>query len=114
RMGRFTEASEIALNVLPIAKRNNIVSEYESLLNSLAISYTFQAKYDQALKIHFQALTLREAKTDKDYVGISNSLNNIGLVYFKLKNYTKALEYYDRALALKEETDNNDLERILI
>jgi tetratricopeptide (TPR) repeat protein len=111
-LDRTLEASKILLRALPIAKRNNLKSEYQGILNSLGIAFTFQAKYDEALKVHFETLQLREL--DKDYVGVNHSLNNIGLVYFKLKNYGEALEYYHRALKLREQTNNEDVERILI
>jgi len=113
RLERAKEASETLLSVLPIAKRNGFLNDYKSILNNLGIAYTFQAKYDQALKIHFETLVLREK--DKDNVEIINSLNNIGLVYFKLKNYNEAIAYYAKAIALAKESPHyEDEERILI
>jgi signal transduction histidine kinase len=113
RLDRVKEASEVLLTVLPIARRNKYDRDYKQILNNLALAYTFQAKYDEALKIHFETLVLREADGDK--LEISISLNNIGLVYFKLKNYDKALEYYLKALATRVESgDNEDLDRLKI
>jgi signal transduction histidine kinase len=112
KLERTLEASEILARTLPIARRNNLTTEYQAILSNLGIAYTFQARYDEALKIHFETLQLRER--DKDYVGTNYTLNNIGLVYFKLKNYPKALEFYHRALALRAHTNNEGVERILI
>jgi signal transduction histidine kinase/Tfp pilus assembly protein PilF len=112
RMDRSLEASRELSRVLPIAKRNNIKSEYTAILNNLGIALTFQARYDEALKIHLENLTIRE--TDNDIVGMVNSLNNIGLVYFKLKNYNHALEYYLKALSHRDEVEIFALERVLI
>jgi signal transduction histidine kinase/Tfp pilus assembly protein PilF len=107
-LDRYKEAGEILSMVLPVAKRNHYKSDYKSILNNLGIAYTFEAKYDEALKIHFETLVLREA--DNDHHEMINSLNNIGLVYFKLKNYSKAIEYYEKAYSLGEE--NSGLEQI--
>jgi signal transduction histidine kinase/TolA-binding protein len=113
RLSMNKEAEEILLSSLPIAERNNIRTEYKAMLSNLAIAYTYQAKYDKALDIHFKTLALREA--DKDLEEITLSLNNIGVVYFKLKNYERALEFYQRALELKKRIkDNYDLDRLLI
>lgn len=113
KLDRSKQASEILLKVLPVAKRNDFKEEYKTILNNLAIAYTFQAKYDEALKIHFETLTLREA--DKNTEEITISLNNIGLVYFKLKNYNKALDYYLKALQLEKEIKNfKGIEGLLI
>jgi signal transduction histidine kinase len=113
RLDRSIEAENILLEVLPIAKRNNIRAEYKNILNNLAVAYTVQAKYDKALDMNFQTLMLREQ--DKDIAEINVSLNNIGLVYFKLKNYQKALEYYERALKLLENAPNQYfLDRLLV
>lgn len=113
RNDKPSEAQEILQKALSIAKRHKMRTEFSTILNSLAIAYTIQAKYDKALEIHFQALKMREE--DNDHEEISRSLNNIGLVYFKLKNYEKALEFYERALRLKKEgRDSNFLDHLLV
>jgi signal transduction histidine kinase len=98
RVDRLNEAITELTSILPIAKRNKLLSEQKYILNGLAISYTFLAQYDKALSFHFEALVLRERDGNKEE--IRESLNNIGLVYFKLKNFTKALEFYTHALQL--------------
>lgn len=106
-------AIDVLERMAPIAKRNNLRSDYKIILNGLALAYTIQAEYDKALDIHLQSLILREEDGDKGQISIS--LNNIGFVYFKMKNYEKALDYYYRSLQLKNETnDEYDLDRLLI
>jgi tetratricopeptide (TPR) repeat protein len=113
RNDKLNESIAILLEVLPIAHRNKFIKDEKSILNALAIGYTFLADYDKALDVHFQALQIREREGDKKE--ISYSLNNIGLVYFKLKNYKLALDYYNRSLALRREVgDNYDMERLFI
>ena len=107
------DAIDVLKSLAPIAKRNNLRSDYKIILNGLALAYTIQAEYDKALDIHLQSLILREEDGDKSQISIS--LNNIGFVYFKMKNYEKALDYYYRSLQLKNETnDSYDLDRLLI
>jgi signal transduction histidine kinase len=113
RTDKLSESIQILNSVLPIARRNNIVKEEKSILNALALSYTFIADYDKALEVNFQALVIREREGNKKE--ISFTLNNIGLVYFKLGNHEMALQYYNRALELRlEAKDSYDLDRIFI
>jgi signal transduction histidine kinase len=113
RLAQAKEAEAVLLETLPIAKRNKLRDEYKNLLSNLALAYTVQARYDQALDVNFQTLVLREEDNNKEEITIS--LNNIGLVYFKLKNFEKALEYYNRALELKIEIgDTYFLDRLYI
>ena len=112
RLGRTEEAFEELFLVLPIAKRQGFKEEQELIINLLAIAYTYQANYDQALEYHFQNLVLREEKGD--HADIRSSLNNIGIVYFKLRNYPKALEYYLLALEHDEKVQASDFKDQLL
>jgi signal transduction histidine kinase len=112
RLGRTHEGLDELLFALPIAKRI-VKDELETLINLIAIAYTYQANYDKALEYHFQNLVLREQSGN--HSTIRSSLNNIGIVYFKLKNYPKALEYY--LLALEHDDaikDSNFRDQLLI
>jgi signal transduction histidine kinase/tetratricopeptide (TPR) repeat protein len=112
RLSKAKEAETILLETLPIAKRHDR-AEYKNVLNNLALAYTVQAKYDQALDLNFRTLILREE--DKEEQEMNVSLNNIGFVYFKMKNVKKALEYFDRALALMEKMNEHYfLDRLLV
>ncbi len=113
RLEKAKEAESLLTEVLPVAKRNKLRDEYKNILNNLAVAYSVQAKYDQALEMHFQTLVLREEDNNKEEIAVS--LNNIGFVYFKLINLDKALEYYQRALRLKLEiNDTRFLDRLYI
>jgi signal transduction histidine kinase len=100
RLNREGDAIIEFQKILPVSKRNNFIneyrSEYKSIINSLAVAYSYQANYDKALQLHFECLELREKDGNPDDIGAS--LNNIGLVYYKLNNFEKALEYYKRIL----------------
>jgi Signal transduction histidine kinase len=106
RLERAPDGLDELLFALPIARRNVFTDEVESILNSLAITYTYQANYDKALEYHFQNLVLREA--GGDHAAIRTILNNIGIVYFKLRNYPKALEYYLLAIEHDSQVVNSD------
>ena len=113
RLERFEEAIHVAKDVLQIARRHNNLIEIKLLLNSLAISHTWIAEYDKALKYNFESLVIREAEGNK--ADISITLNNIGLIYYKINDFNKSIEYYSRSLKLKKEVnDLHDLDRLLI
>jgi len=113
RTDRIDEAISLAEYVLKISKRHNINSETKFLLNSLAISYSFKAEYDKALKLNLESLVIREADGNKKEISIT--LNNIGYNYYKLYNYDNAITYYKRSIELKKkEKDSYDLDRGLI
>lgn len=106
RLGRAQEGIDELVYVLPIANRNGYKDQEEFIINSLAITYTYQANYDKALEYHFRNLVLREQRGD--HGAITTSLNNIGIVYFKLRNYPKALEYYLLALEHDNKVENSE------
>lgn len=106
RLNRYPESADLAERVLPIAKRNSLDDEYKILLNTLGLAYTFQAKYDEALKYHFENLELR--KQEGDFKRVFHSLNNIGLLYFKLRNYETALEFYKKALEYRRYVEGDE------
>jgi signal transduction histidine kinase len=113
RLDRTNDAIKEFQRILPIAKRNKFTNEIKFILNSLAVAYTLQAEYDEALNYHFQSLLIRQAEGNS--AEISAAFNNIGLVYFKLKNYHKALEYYEQALKLENTVNNSNFkDRLLI
>jgi len=113
RVGKLDESIENFKRIEPVAKRRNYGDEYKKILNGLAISFTFKANYDEALKYNFKSLLIRESEGNKSEISIA--LNNLGVVYLQLSNYEKALEYFKKSLTLKRETnDNYDLDRLLI
>jgi signal transduction histidine kinase len=112
RLDRPVEAGEVLQRVLPIAQRYKLEEDYEIILSNLGNAFIFQARYDDALRAHFEVLGIREK--NEDWVGVVFSLNNIGLAYFKMKNYDRSLHFYLQALNLKEKTKFDGIERLLI
>jgi signal transduction histidine kinase len=100
RLDRAADAIVEFQEIRPISKRNTsvkeYVKEYESILNALAVSYSYQANYDKALQYHFECLVLLEKEGNLEDIAIT--LNNIGFVYYKLNNFEKALKSYRRIL----------------
>lgn len=112
-LSRYQNAREVSLKALPIAKRHHFKNHLTRILNNLALTYVFQAKYDSALVLNFQALRLLEE--DRNYVGLTVCLQNVGLVYYKLRDYEKALTYYNRSLELKKViNDDYDIEQLMV
>lgn len=113
RLERLEEAIRVANGVLKIARRHNNLTEIKLLLNSLAISHTWIAEYDKALKYNFESLVIRE--TEENKADISIALNNIGLIYYKIGDFNKSIEYYSKSLRLKKDAnDLHDYDRLLI
>ena len=113
RLDRLQESIAILTEILPIARRNQLIEEQKKILNGLAVGHTFKAEYDKALEYNFASLILREREGNK--AEISVSLNNIGLVYFKLHNYEGALKYYNQSLELKKQVrDSVDLHMLYL
>jgi hypothetical protein len=76
RLTRHREAGVVLTKVLSISQRNQFASEVKIILNSLAISYTEMAQFENALIYHFESLKLRELGGNAAEISIS--LNNIG------------------------------------
>ncbi|HEY8513659.1 MAG TPA: tetratricopeptide repeat-containing sensor histidine kinase [Cyclobacteriaceae bacterium] len=99
--------------VLGVARRNQYIDQLKFLLNGLALAYTYQANYDNALEYHFQSLVIREAEGNPREISIT--YNNIGLVYYKLRDFQQALDYFLRSLEIKREAnDYYDIDYCLI
>ncbi len=113
RLAKENEAVTNLKKIYGIAKRNNYIEELSKILNLLAVSYTFTANYDEALKANFEALTVNEKRNSLE--DISMSCNNIGLVYFKLSNYDESIKYYQKSLDAKKKSGSTfDLDRLHI
>jgi signal transduction histidine kinase len=113
RIDDLNGSIDLLTSILPVARRNHFTEEEKKILNALALTHTYRAEYDQALKYHFESLKIREREGKKDEISIA--LNNIGLVYYKLKNHKRALEYYLRCIELKKSINYTyDLDRNFI
>lgn len=105
RLKQLDSAIVLFNKLLPIAKRNNHLDLIKNILNGLALTYTYEAQYDNALKYHFESLQYREIDGDKAEIFIA--LLNIGFNYYKMQDFDRALSYYERALKLKNEINGN-------
>lgn len=103
KMNNLEAAIQQFKPVLGIARRNQYKDQLKFLLNGLALAYTYQASYDNALEYHFQSLVERDAEGNKAEVSIA--YNNIGLVYYKLRDFEQALDYFLKSLATKREAN---------
>lgn len=111
RMAKENQAVANLKKTYGIAKRNNYYEELSKILNLLAVSYTYTANYDEALKTNFEALTVNEKRNNLEDISIS--CNNIGLVYFKLRNYDESLKFYQKSLMAKKKSGSTfDLDRL--
>lgn len=111
RMAKENQAVANLKKTYGIAKRNSFNEELSKILNLLAVSYTYTANYDEALKANFEALTVNEKRNSLEDVSIT--CNNIGLVYFKLRNYDESLKFYQKSLLAKKKSGSTfDLDRL--
>jgi len=89
---RYSEATAILDEILPVARRHNFERELSLALSIGGIMYSTLGKYDRALSHQLECLKIREkVKSVRD---IAITQNNVGLVYYQVNNYGKALEYY--------------------
>ncbi len=105
RLNRLDSAVYFFRKCLPISYRNNFEEERSTVLNSLAIAYIFDCKYDQALYYLLQSAMLYEKNGDKSMSGAVE--NNIGLVYYKLEDFKMALEHYKKSQSIKKAINDN-------
>jgi tetratricopeptide (TPR) repeat protein len=113
RQGLLDSAGSLYRKALAIANSKAYNEQRKNILNSLGLLYTLEARYDIALKYHFESLKLRQQTPDA--LEISVALHNIGLVYYKLSNFDKALNYYEGALISKRQADSElDIDFILL
>jgi tetratricopeptide (TPR) repeat protein len=112
RLNKIDSSMIISIQILPIARRNYFNEEMESILNGLALAYTFEAFYDKALKCFFELLELRQKGGGKSEISVA--LHGIGLVYYKLKDFDNAISYFKRAVQLKKEVNERyDMDLLL-
>ena len=113
RMEQENRALVVLARAYGIARRNNQSEQLSRILNLQAASYTFTARYDDALRTNFEALSLNEKLGSIEQVGMT--CNNIGLVYFKLRNADEAIKFYKKSLEAKRSIGSTfDLDRLYI
>jgi signal transduction histidine kinase len=111
RIDRLDAATNIFLQVLPIAERNGVIDEQKRILNALAIAYNYMALYDKALEYNFKSLEIREREGNNREIGIG--LSGIGFVYYKMGDFDQALDFFLRAIEFRK-ADTLDLDQLYI
>ena len=100
------ELSNKALHdALNIAEKNNYQQQIANCYNGIAIIYTIQHDYVNALENYNKSLAIN--KKIKSTTGEASIYNNIGLIYLEQKISTTALKYFMKALDLNKKALNN-------
>ena len=86
-------------------KERKLLTNIQALtLNNEGFRLRGKSRYNEALKVSLQSLSILKEINDLD--GQGNVLNNIGVIYKHLDNIPKALEYHHKSLLIKRETKN--------
>jgi len=102
---RYSEATTILDEVLPVARRHKFERELSLALSIGGIIYSTLGKYDLALSYQLECLEMREKTKNARDIAITQ--NNLGLVYYQVNNYGKALEYYFLSEKSKQSIDDD-------
>lgn len=76
--------------------------EVADLMNNIGRYLEEIANFDQALKWHHKALTIRKQLLGTEHIDTATSYHNIGRVYDNKGKYPLALEWYYKALPIRE------------
>lgn len=104
RKGNYTEALTYYLKSLEVAEKAKELPIANILLN-IALVYTDQKDYNQALEYNFRCKQEGEATGDK--VVTSKAVTNIGIVYKEMKRYKEAIQYLEESLERKKDMGND-------
>ena len=101
--GRQQEAEKLSQWATEISIALQGANNQEGLYEQLrqAVSQLYQAgKYEQAIPLAEQALTLAKKMYGEEHPAVATSLNNLGLLYSSMGRYEEAERYYEQALAI--------------
>ena len=98
----------IQLNKLDKAEKlyelllREITDQYEKALcfHQLASVYTYQGKYEEAVKYNHKSLEIKKKTLPVDHPILATSYNNIGSLYQDIGEYPNALEYFHKSLEI--------------
>ena len=108
KIGKFTDATRDFNQAIQLARvqeekndpeKNEFRTQRKYVLNNLAVLFSEDGKYYEALEASFETLKIREQENDKE--GISLALNNIGVIYRLLGDYENARSYYRQSYDLQ-------------
>ena len=100
--GGYQEATQYALQALPLLKKGNDETTLADCLNVLAISHVRMSKYPEAISYAKQVYELDEKSGDAER--ISMSLNTLAGLYASARQPQEAEQYVVRGLALAEQS----------
>jgi tetratricopeptide (TPR) repeat protein len=93
KAGSYDEASNCYLKVTEMSPLNGWA------FGNLALSYTFQAKFEEAVPAYLKCIELLEDDKEK-----ADAWNRLGNVYRRLNDYSNAVDAYQNAVKLNKET----------
>lgn len=96
RIDKLDEAIGFFSTLVPLAERMDNRVEFGKILNALAVAYTYQGRFDEALSTNFRTLKLRRLM--RDTIRIASSHLNIGLVYYQMGYFIEANKYFRKAI----------------
>jgi CHAT domain-containing protein/Flp pilus assembly protein TadD len=98
-LGNYNKALPLLENALLFTKKCGDESiNFAQSLNNLALYYDCMGKYDKALELFVQELTIRRDKLQKEVWGLANNLNGLGSLYFRMGDYQKSIPLFKEEL----------------
>jgi tetratricopeptide (TPR) repeat protein len=94
-LGKMDSAKFMYLNLLPMARRQNLHNDEYILLNALGILHAYQANYHEALEIFYLCIDKARALRSDDY--LFSAQQNMGLVFYKVNDFSSSLAFYEGA-----------------
>ncbi|KAF3240648.1 hypothetical protein TWF128_011263 [Orbilia oligospora] len=84
---------------------NEMIFEH---MHNIALVFSKQGKYDEAMQWYERALAGREKALGKDHPSTLSTVHNIAAVFSNQGKYDEAMQWYERALAGKEKALGKD------
>lgn len=95
--GQYQKAIDISEQALPIAQAAKDPGMEAFLLDTIGSGYLGRGERQKALEYFLKALPMR---SERDPVGMANTLNNVGMIYAWMGERAKALSHMERAAVL--------------
>jgi tetratricopeptide (TPR) repeat protein len=104
RLARHDEGIEWAAHARVYVARLGDTARLSSasLFNNEAALRRARGEHDEAIRLHEQALELRERILGPEHPDVATSLSNLGLVVSDTGDFAKARDLHQRALAIRE------------
>jgi tetratricopeptide (TPR) repeat protein len=94
----WARLAEVALQDVPDGEH----VQGTSLLVNIASLHNATGDYDEAERVHEQALAIREAALGPEHPLVATSLNNLANVYTATDRYAEAKALYERVLSIRQ------------